>query len=1197
MKPIYKIYIASLLLSLGAVKSRAQLVLSSPNTTGTYTNGVSITLKAGFTSQAPFRAYITSILPPVALGSSPSANQNYIRAQTYLSGTVSATPQTSEVMEDISYFDGLGRPVQTVGTKASPTYKDITGHQSYDAFGREDRSYLPYASGTAASGSYKGSAVTEQAAFYTAPPDGVVSIPAVSGVTPSFGKPVYEASPLNRVLEQAFPGATWQPAATRGTTAGRTVVTEYTTNNAVAITDLVNTRLAKLYTVTYAAGLPKLNLAGNYGANQLHVTITKDENWKGGSGTFASRLNTTEEYTDKQGRLVLKRTFNADGNGSTTPNEILSTYYVYDDFGNLSFVLTPASNADVALPTQAVLDAYCYQYRYDRRNRMTHKKVPAKGMEYFNYNPLDQLVFHMSARDSLEGYSVFPNEAGKKYHRFYKYDGLGRMILTGVEKGRIGLQQQIDEWISAHPVHWENRSSATGNLHGYTNNAMPQDATLFDVLEVNYYDRYDGIGLPANLNKVGTAGISAMTQGLPVAKKTKVIGSSNVYLWTVYYYDERGDNIRTLSQHYKGGAYNLNNYDDVINEYTFTHKLKKSTRNHYAGATTAAVTVTTEYSYDHRDRLIDMWKTVTGGQKILLARNEYNEVGQLKKKNLHGGTAGSNFAQDVTYSYNARGWSTIRSAHLFSERVFYDDGYYPQYNGNPSAQNWWRNGGVFSGDYAYGYDYANRLIESFLPGGKWREWVVYDKVGNIKSLKRYDGGGEVDNLSYAYNTLGRLSTVADANTTTTAGFMLPGTATYTHDANGNMTKRINTASTANNINNTVYNYFDLPQTVTVPTGTVNYVYDGSGRKLRRVIGTEAVDYVDGIQYRGGAIDFIKTEEGRIYNSNGTYVYEYTLTDHLGNARASFDINNGTAREIQHDDYYPFGLTFNSYASGVKNNYLYNGKELQDKLKQYDYGARFYDPVIGRFGTIDPLSEQMRRYSPYSYAFDNPIRFVDRDGMAPDDPNDPFLITRLFVMAYFDAKHALYNTAQRAIGSDSRAGYKVVNGSETFETDFYTASPVNSLGGALAEAGSAVGDALSFLPQGKEGVALFSRSGNSASVTRETKDVLKAYDVGTFKELKAKSTVGDELDVHHVVQSKPGEQVVSGYDKSNAPSIALPNVEHRKIPTRKGEFAGTARDQLAKDVYDLRKNTTAPVTSMLDLINLNKTMYPSVFKKN
>ncbi|WP_236582404.1 RHS repeat domain-containing protein [Sphingobacterium spiritivorum] len=158
-------------------------------------------------------------------------------------------------------------------------------------------------------------------------------------------------------------------------------------------------------------------------------------------------------------------------------------------------------------------------------------------------------------------------------------------------------------------------------------------------------------------------------------------------------------------------------------------------------------------------------------------------------------------------------------------------------------------------------------------------------------------------------------------------------------------------------------------------------------------------YAGGIEYQNGVIELIHTAEGVAYrNANGTYTYRYNLTDHLGNVRATIYRNPSTnaVEVLQRDDYYPFGLQKSPNPVYGNNKYLYNGKEKQEELGgQLDYGARFYDPVIGRWNVADPLAEKYYPYSAYNYTLNDPIGKLDPNGMwvataegwSTNDPND------------------------------------------------------------------------------------------------------------------------------------------------------------------------------------------------------------------
>ncbi|NUY82762.1 RHS repeat-associated core domain-containing protein, partial [Flavobacterium sp. MAH-1] len=433
---------------------------------------------------------------------------------------------------------------------------------------------------------------------------------------------------------------------------------------------------------------------------------------------------------------------------------------------------------------------------------------------------------------------------------------------------------------------------------------------------------------------------------------------------------------------------------------------------------------------------------VNGGTNERIFLNAYDDLGQLVEKQV--GQIGTGALQHVDYKYNIRGWLTDindvdpghASGDLFSFRINYDtvgddldDEVSPLYNGNISETFWRSSSDGFQRKYGYKYDGLNRLLHAYyqrpyenVPRSRsYDEWMAYDRNGNITSLGR-NGDYEdltavqpIDDLVYTYEPHTNKLVDVDDLEAHASGFNDGNTGDdYGYDTYGNMT-----ADKNKDIGTITYNHLNLPLKILYFDGSfITYQYNASGTKVRKLVSKQVGSnqeqtttvYQQGFQYENNTLQFIAHPEGYIkatkvgnaYQFN--YVYQYK--DHLGNIRMNYalDPSDNEVKILNEDHYYPFGLKHTNYNSDVKNfqedpgfstlriiqvssegntyRYKYNGKEWQDELglNFYDYGARNYDPAIGRWMNIDPLAETSRRWSPYDYAYNNPIVFVDPDGM-------------------------------------------------------------------------------------------------------------------------------------------------------------------------------------------------------------------------
>jgi RHS repeat-associated protein len=773
------------------------------------------------------------------------------------------------VTTEIQYFDGLGRPMQTLSKEASPLGKDVVSIVKYDEFGREVKKYLPYVA-TTSDGTYNPNDEYMQLAYYTNTGNSALKLPQDNM---PFGTIVYEASPLNRVVQQFGPGASWSP--------DHAVSTSYLLNGSGEV---------PLWIISGST----LSESGSYSAGALYKTQTTDENG-----------NNSWEYKDKQGKVILKEV-------ESENNMFLKTYYVYDDFDRLTYVIPPKATATTYVESSDAFNELLYGYKYDERGRMTEKHIPGAGWVYMVYNKIDQVILSQDENQRTGTSTISSNT-----WIFSKYDAFGRVVMTGkvlINDTRSNIQSAVD----SETTLWETRDNSLTGSYCYTAGAYPQSSFPgYEPLTVNYYDTYGfDSSIPPYAQAMDNPVNSNITTGLLTGSKVKVLDNTATWLSTVTYYDEKGRPLQVFSKNILGSL------DRNTSKYDFTGKVIKSERNHNS----SELVITNRYEYDHAGRKTAVYQQTGSSGEVELAQYNYNELGQLVKKNLHGDN--STRLQGIDYRYNIRGWLTsINNAILnidinnddmddaFGEELSYNSNFSAggtqgsaQWNGNISGMKWKSKAPstdystIDVNAYSFQYDKLNRLkLANYGSGangstwsnnpGKYNEAITYDVMGNILTLLRSGINNTTDNLSYDYGTMSNKLTSVTNSSTTPVGFIndyKAGT-DYAYDANGNLTTDLNKGLTID------YNYLNLPKTVTNSTQTIGYTYDATGRKLKKTFdGQPDHYYIDGLEYSGSTLLFAMTEEGRIRPNNSDYTYEYFLKDHLGNVRVVLTSDNSSS---------------------------------------------------------------------------------------------------------------------------------------------------------------------------------------------------------------------------------------------------------------------------------------------------------------
>ncbi len=679
-----------------------------------------------------------------------------------------------------------------------------------------------------------------------------------------------------------------------------------------------------------SGGIAKPSSSAYFNAGQLFGELTTSSS--GGQSLV---------YKDKDGHVVYERKYLTD-NGTTPVYGV--TYYVYDDLGQLRYILPPKA---VELSTsgtvsQTVLDNLCFQYKYDKKGRKVEQKMPGKAPEEYVYDKKGRLVMYRDG--SLKAQNKWA---------FTFYDPLDRPVFTGFGGTTIERQpfQDIMEDNSTYPSnHWLYYAK---NYDLYYNNVYPSSLPYCDILTYTYYDDYAVIDPSSTLwntyasvlalqpDLVSATGSetparSNRTYGMVTGTKVRIFPSPNAdatkagyWKLTANFYDDKGRLIygvsRDLKQdgtaihgHYTGTQYNFTNQPLLtkhiatnINSTDAVVTFKEWNRNYYDDALgrltqsahkigdNSTWTISALYAYDDMGRV---------QRKVL---GNYGEV-QDMSYNIRGQLAGIN----GIYAETGDKQSQSRS---FGESLKYDYGFtQPKYDGKLAGMVWRGSGTALSNAYGYTYDKSGRLTTADfrkqvpITGGGFgwlnatTDYTVsnlsYDANGNILSMKQRGvkpgtGPVDMDVLGYSYESQSnRLQAVGDSGVPDYGAGDFQngntGSVDYTYNTEGQLTSDLNKG-----IQSVAYNYMAKPERIVKSDGAyIEYSYDATGSKVQELIHDSAgvntiTDYIGNFIYKNNKLQFSLTSEGRaVYNADSNkFKEEFFVKDHLGNVRSTIDV--------------------------------------------------------------------------------------------------------------------------------------------------------------------------------------------------------------------------------------------------------------------------------------------------------------------